>query len=144
MRLIGFNFKKISAEKFFSGNGQVKINANITLEDIIKIGDEILKSKEELISVSFTYTLDYQKDFAKVEFSGNLILSVDPKQVKEVLKEWKEKKIPEDFRMAVYNIILRKSNIKALFFEDEIGLPPHIQLPYFKKEENSNKDKNTI
>jgi len=53
---------------------------------------------------------------------------------KEVLKGWKDKETTDDFRIFLFNIILRKSNIKALQLEDELALPPHIPLPSLNKE----------
>ena len=44
----------------------------------------------------------------------------------------KDKKMPENFRMTLFNLILRKSSLKALQLEEEMNLPTHIQLPTLK------------
>ena len=61
-------------------------------------------------------------------------MSVDPRIAREVLKGWKDKENLEEFRMFMFNVILRKSNIKALELEDELNLPPHIPLPSLNKD----------
>jgi hypothetical protein len=138
MRAIGFNFKKINVEKLSSNSLEgVKVNANIDVSDISSVkAADILKSKDELVAVNFTYTVTYDPDFAKLVFSGNIILEIESKLTKEVLKSWKDKKeMSEDFRVFVFNIILRKSNLKALELEDEMNLPLHIPMPSIQKED---------
>ena len=135
MKLVGFNFNKISIEKFSNKSEKINAKMNIEIKEILKIKENVIKSKEDLLAIEFVYNIDYSPEFAKIEFTGTLLLSIDPKEAKEILKEWEQKKTPKEFRMAVYNIILKKANVKALSLEDEIGLPLHIQLPFFKKEE---------
>ena len=138
MRAIGFNYKKISIEKLPSNDLEgVKVNANIDISEISSVKPvDILKSKEELVAVQFTYVVSYDPDFAKLVFSGNIILEIEPKLAREILKSWKDKKeMPEDFRVFVFNIILRKSNLKALELEDEMNLPLHIPMPSIQKED---------
>ncbi|GAG20549.1 unnamed protein product, partial [marine sediment metagenome] len=64
------------------------------------------------------------------------------KIAKDILKEWNDKKMSEDFRITLFNIILRKSNLKAIQLEDEMNLPIHIQLPSLKKEDQVSEKKN--
>lgn len=144
MRAIGFNYKKINIEKLSSNSLEgVKVNANIDISEISSVKPaDILKSKEELIAVQFTYTVSYDPDFAKLVFSGNIILEIEPKLAKEILKSWKDKKeMPEDFRVLIFNIILRKSNLKALELEDEMNLPLHIPMPSIQEQEGKAADK---
>ncbi len=135
MKLAGFNFTKISAEKFSDALEKLKINTNIDISDIFELKSDFLKTKEELLGVKFSYVVDYEPKVAKTEINGTMILVLEPKVIKEILKKWKDKKIPEDFRIPVFNIILRKSSLKALQLEEEMNLPLHIPSPSFKKEE---------
>lgn len=132
MKLIGFNFKKIDLEKKSDNLKDLKISTGIDISDLREVKSDLFNSSEEMISVKFEYTINYEKDVAVLKFQGNLLVSVEPQQAKEVLRQWKDKKIPEDFRLSVFNIILRKSSLKALQFEEELNLPPHIPLPSFK------------
>jgi hypothetical protein len=135
MRLVSFNFNKISIEKLADGNGQIKIFTNIDVYSIEKANVDLFNDKEDLIQVKFKYTIDYEPKFAKIEFGGNMFITLDLKSSKELLKKWKDKEIPEEIRLFIFNIILIKSNIKALQFEDELGFPLHIPLPRFSKED---------
>ncbi|MFH1431496.1 MAG: hypothetical protein ABIG37_03460 [Nanoarchaeota archaeon] len=136
MKLAAFNFKKISAEKLSEQVEKIDVKAQIDITEIIPVKGGMIKSEEDLLAINFEYTLDYNPSFAKIEFIGVFVVTTNSKESKNILKEWKDKKIPADFKKGIYNIILRKSNIKALSLEDEMGLPLHIQLPFFKKEES--------
>ena len=44
----------------------------------------------------------------------------------------------EEFRILLFNIILRKANIKALELEEQMNLTLHIPLPTLKKQKKNN------
>tara|TARA_Y100000034_G_scaffold119266_1_gene160854 strand:- start:1548 stop:1967 length:420 start_codon:yes stop_codon:yes gene_type:complete len=129
MKILGFNFTKINIEKFSDNLEKLKMNTNIDISNIKQVKSDFLKSKEEIIGVKFNYIVDYSPNIAKLELNGNILLTTAPKILKDIIKQWKDKKIPEGFRMALFNIILRRSTIKSLQLEDEMNLPPHINLP---------------
>lgn len=137
MRLVGFNFSKINAEKISDKLENLKINTGIDIAEIKEVKSNFFKTKEELIGVKFEYKVDYEPGIAKLNFLGNMILSVDSKEAKEVLKEWNDKKIPETFKLTIFNIILKRSSLKALQLEDEFNLPPHVPLPSIKAPETN-------
>jgi len=143
MRLIGFNFNKISIEKLNVNVQNIKFNTKIDISSIESLKSDLIKVKDEPIKVDFVYSVLYEPDFAKLELRGSVLLSVEPKIAREVLKGWKDKEITEDFRIFLFNIILRKSNIKALELEEELNLPSHIQLPSLKKENIQEKKKDS-
>jgi len=134
MRLVGFDFKKISIERFKDQAENLKFNTKIDVSAIDTIKSDIFRSKEELLKVDFIYSVLYEPEFAKIELTGNIILAVEPRIAREVLRGWKDKQTSEEFRIFMFNIILRKANIKALQLEDELGLPLHIPLPTLSKE----------
>jgi hypothetical protein len=140
MRLIGFNFEKMSVEKFQERPESLKFNTKLDISSINPLKSDIIRTKDELLKVDFVYSVDYEPNFAKLEIKGNILLSVEPKIARDVLKGWKDKQTSEDFRLFMFNIILRKTNVKALQLEDEVGLPPHIPLPSLNKE-NVKKEK---
>lgn len=137
MRIIGFNFTKISIERLTDTGpeGELKIGTQIDVPEIKEIKSDILKTKEEILAAKFTYEVNYDPNFAKVGLEGRILIALNPKIAKDVLKQWKKKKIPEDFRILLFNVILKKSSLKALDLEEELNLPLHIPLPSFKKEE---------
>jgi len=136
MRPIGFNFEKINIEKLSDKAGNIKINTKIDISDIKEIKSTLFKTKEGIVKVKFIYDINYEPGFAKVEFEGNVLFSLEPKAAKDLVNQWKKKKISEDFRTDLFNFILRKSNLKALQLEDEMNLPLHIPLPSLKKQED--------
>jgi hypothetical protein len=136
MRIIGFNFNKINIEKFSDKIEKLKINTNINISEINEMELDLFKTKEQFIRVKFTYNIDYEPKIAKIELVGNIVFGAESKIIKDVLKQWEGKKIPEDFKIILFNVILRKSNLKALQLEEELNLPLHVSLPSLKKQEN--------
>jgi hypothetical protein len=138
MRIIGFNFTKISVEKLKEPSElkeQLKINTQIDVPELTEVKSHILKTKEEIIGAKFTYGVNYNPDFAKIELEGRILVAVEPKVAKEIFKQWKKKKMPEDFRLLLFNVVLKKSSLKALYLEEELNLPLHMPMPSFKKEQ---------
>jgi hypothetical protein len=139
MRLLGLGFKKIEIERFSESYKDLKINTNINISSIEKENSSLIKGKEEILKIRFTYTIDYEPEIAKIEFNGEIFLAIESKKHKEILKDWENKIISKELRVPLFNIILRKSNIKALQLEDEMNLPLHIPLPSIKEEDIQDK-----
>ena len=139
MKLLGFNFESLSVEKIKNRVENLKINTNIDISEIKELKNEVLKTKEVLMQVTFLYSVKYEPEFAEVNLKGNILLSIEEKLGKEVFKEWKKKKMPGSFQVALFNIILKKATIKALELEDEVNLPLHIPLPSLKQGQPENK-----
>ncbi len=140
MRVIGFNFKKMNIEKFKENPGNLKFNNKIDISSIEPLKSDFLKIKDDLLKIDYIYSVSYEPEIAKLELNGEILISVEPKMAKEILKDWKDKQTSEEFRVFLFNVILRKSNIKALQMEDDLGLPPHIPMPSLNKG-NFNKEK---
>lgn len=136
MKIIGFNFSKVSIEKISNKFKDLKINTNIDVVSAKQIKPDVFQVKEEIIEIKFNYTIDYSPEIAKISLSGNLLIMVDSKTAKNFLKQWKNKKFPEEHKIPLFNVILKKSNLKALQLEDEMGLPLHIPLPSVKEQNN--------
>ena len=132
MKILGFNFTKISAEIISKRPDDLKLSTNIDVSEIGNAKADFLKSDEKILAIKFSNTVDYSPNYAKIILEGNLILSTTEDQSKEVLEEWKDKKMPEDFKISIFNIILRRSTLKALQLEEELNLPTHIPLPSVK------------
>lgn len=133
MKLAGFNFTKINVEKGTKERPKdLKINTNIEILDITTKKSSFLKAKETFLVIQFSHMIEYGQGFAKIELSGNVALVLDSKMGKDILKEWKQKKMPVDFKIDLFNLILNKTNIRALPLEEEMNLPYHIPLPSLK------------
>jgi len=142
MKIIGFNFDKINIEKLtIKTEKNLEVKTNIDILEIKEIKSESTIMKEDFIGVQFIFNINYDPDFAKINLSGNVLFAVDSKLSKDILKQWKDKKMPEDFRILLFNVILRKANLKALELEEEMNLPLHVPMPSLKKQEDKPNDK---
>ena len=140
MKIIGFNFSSIHAEKSDNSAENLNVKTNIDISEIHSVKSDFFNPKESLIGVKFEYKIDYEPEFAKIYFIGTVLFSMDSKESSEILKQWEDKKIPENFRMSLFNIILKKSNLRSLQLEEELNLPLHIPMPSLKpqsKQKNS-------
>jgi len=127
MKIIGFSIKKISAEVKENKKTNIEITSNLNLEDIKE--SKLESTKQKSILINFNFYVDYKPNVAKIEFKGHLILLDDENKTEEIIKSWKEKKLPESIQLPVLNYILEKCNLKSLELEEELGLPLHIPLP---------------
>jgi hypothetical protein len=139
MKIFGFNFTKLRIEKFSGKIENIKINTNVDILEIKPVENSFIKSEDKFISVGFNYSVIYESNIAELNLAGNILLSLENKRADDLLKQWKNKEMPEDFRFNLFDLIIKKSMLKALQLEEEVGLPPHIPLPSIKKQENSDK-----
>lgn len=130
MTLIGFNLQKISIERKKPIKGEVNIKTNLKITDIIEEQaiPEISKERKA-IKFEFDFIIKYEPDIAEIRFAGHVLDMEDEKTARKILDEWKDKKINEELRLSVSNMVWIKCNIKAFLLEEEIGLPIHIPLP---------------
>jgi hypothetical protein len=131
MNLLGLNFTKISIERIKESAPPpgIKVDTNIDIPVIEKTSLENYPGDNDIILIKFTYILEYKPDFAKLEFRGNIILELEKPLSEDLFEQWKEQKIPKELRVAIFNLIFTKSNIKALTLEDQLNLPPHLPMP---------------
>jgi hypothetical protein len=132
MKIIGLNYKKISIEKIKDIEAGVKINTHIGITDIQKRDLELFKS-QDLAHFEYEFKINYEPGFASILFEGSLLVLIeDPQQAKNLFKEWKNKKIPEEIRKEILNLVLAKCNLKALQLEEDFNLPSHLPFPQIK------------
>lgn len=125
IKLVGFKYTKVIVERNEENKGDLKITPNINLQSIDKFKSE---SKQEILEIKFNFNIDYDS-LGKIELTGRMLLSADSKTVKDALEGWKNKKLDNNINMIILNVIMQKASIKALQLEEEMNLPPHIQLP---------------
>ena len=136
MQIIGFNFSKISAEKKKALDGKIEVKSNLEVKNISPEKIEMIKDKD-VLKFGFEFTIDYTPNVASIAFEGFILLIVDKEQSKEILKKWKAKKVSDEVRIPLFNMILTKCNLKALQFEEEFGIPTHIPLPRINPQQNN-------
>lgn len=125
MQIIGFNLNKIFIEKKDKQKEKINIKQNINIENISK--DRITISNEEVLKINFSFVINYDPDFAKLEFQGVLLIIPKKGESKNIIESWENKKLSNEFKIPLLNFIMNKCNIKALFLEDELNLPIHLQ-----------------
>jgi len=136
MKIVSFNFTKLSAERLKDSVDEIKINTEVDFPEIKEIKLPHLKIKESLIEAKFEYRVNYDPGLASVVIQGKVLFAVDEETSKEVLKEWKKKTLPEDFRILLVNVVMKKSTLRALNLCENLGLPAHISLPTLRKSKN--------
>ena len=115
MKILGINFTKLNAEKSSIDPKGVKIGTHIDLSEIREVKSDFFSSKERILGIKFN----------------------------KVLEGWKEKNLPDDFRLSIFNLILKKSSLKALQLEEELNIPLHIAMPFLKPQDTSQDSKQT-
>ncbi|MSS74763.1 hypothetical protein EXS73_00915 [Candidatus Pacearchaeota archaeon] len=146
MRLIGFNFTQIAAERKNTLQPGMNINTNLELTDVQEEKIDMLKDKTPL-KVSFSQTVIYssskeakkQEECAKITFAGSMLIAASSEDAKELLKSWKKKEVPSGIKIPLFNIILTKCSVKALQLQEELNLPLHPQLPRLTPQPTQNK-----
>jgi len=139
MKILGFNYTKINVEKNKELSKDLKISNKIDVLGISEVKQDVLKSKDEVLAVKFSYSIEYSPGIASVNLEGTIMLSTDSEMAKDVMKKWKNKETPEEFRIPLFNIIFRKAGLKALELEDEMNLPLHMSMPTLRRDDKSSK-----
>lgn len=139
MQVIGFNFKKISAEKKEKNNA-VSVNTNIQFMDVSKEKVEMLD--KDALKILFSFSVSYgdkeknESQTGEVVMDGEILLSAESEESKQITKEWKKKKIPDGIRIPLLNFIIKRCSAKALSLEEDLGLPYHLPIPQVKPGQN--------
>lgn len=134
MTIIGFNIRKMGIERKNNIKGPVNVKTDLKISDIKEEQDipDIAKDKKTL-KFEFDFSINYEPKVATINFSGHVLNVESESDAKKILSEWKNKKIGEDLRLKISQMIWVKCNVKAFLLEEEIGLPIHIPLPRLGK-----------
>ena len=136
MAVIGFDLNKIMVERTGNVAGEIKINNNVAIKEIDKIGIPIKRDDQEGLRFGFEFTSSYEPKMGKVIIRGNIVVVENKKKAEDILKQWKkDKKAESDVMTAVLNMVLEKCNIEALILSRDVNLPPSIPLPKVKPKE---------
>jgi hypothetical protein len=130
MQVLGFNFTKIQGERspeFKEDQSEKKVNSNIDFTNVEKETLEAIKS--DILKISFKFDVIYDPKIGHLVFEGVIVLKADENETKQILNDWKEKKVPDSLKLPLLNLVLTKCSLKALQMEDELSLPLHIPLP---------------
>ena len=124
--LLGFNFTKISAQRYPDFKGKLEVKPKINIASIEK--HELNLIKQDAVKVKFSFGINY-KDLADIDLDGEVILKTDASTQKEILSGWKDKKLDSEVQSIILNLIMQKASIRAIELEEEMNLPIHIKIP---------------
>ena len=134
MSVVSFSFDKIVVERKKALEVPLKAKTSIKVTDIKE--EELTLAggrKDLLLRFLFEYFVDYQTNQASVLLGGNVLYSGKREDLEKVVKEWKKtKKFTPQISKEVLNHVFMRCNIKALSFEQEVNIPPHIVLPHLQ------------
>lgn len=133
MKFIGYSVEKILAENKKLIKENLEVSTDISIKNVFE--DEIELFKEETpLKISFEFKVEYKPGFADIMIKGAILILFEKKLAKEILKEWaKNKKVPEDIRIDLFNFIISKTTLRAIQIEEELGVPYHLPLPRLEK-----------
>ena len=138
MRIAGFNFTKVVAERSPDFEVGSNISTNIEFVDIKNEETDITREDSNALRVSFKFSVSYnekdKKDSnnAEISFLGFIIIITTKDEANDILKEWKKKALPNSFRVPIFSFILKRCSARALQLEDELNLPLHVPIPQIK------------
>ena len=132
MAILNFNFTKILVERQGKVSKQVNIKSGMNIVDV-KESEMIETTKQKAFSISFSFNTNYEPNIGQILLEGNLLYLIDEKSAKEISDFWaKNKSLPQNVALQVFNKILHSCNVEALILSREINLPSPIQLPKIK------------
>lgn len=129
MAVVGFSFSKVLVERKKAPNASgVKVKADIK---VVGVDKESIGQDNNVARFEFEFTLDYEES-GNVLFLGDILFMDEPKKITQMLEMWKKQKaVPKEVLKQLLNAALYRCNIKALELSQEVGLPPHLNLPHF-------------
>ena len=138
MKVIGFGFEKISSEKKNPIKGKLEISANAQIQEITEEKADMLKDVS-LLKFNFEFKLEYNPNIANIEIDGYVLVSIEKKEAKEIIKKWKSKELDDKIRLDILNFVISKTGLKALQIEEDLDLPFHMPFPRImnKKEDKA-------
>ncbi|MBS3166601.1 hypothetical protein J4403_00140 [Candidatus Woesearchaeota archaeon] len=138
MPILSFNINKIDLEKKESTNKPVNVKSNLNVVNVKEANIEISKEKQPLADVSFEFLVTYEPNVGLVKINGSLLYTHEAKKVKKFIEDWKKKKdVDKDIMETILNTCLSRCSIKALYYEQEVGLPPHLKLPRVSQQDKA-------
>lgn len=134
MAILSFGFNKILVEKSTKTSKQINIKSGLHILDVVS-SDVIKDSKQKAFSIKFKFDVDYQPSMGVILLEGELLYLASEELAKKLEASWnKDKSLPKDVGMVVFNRILQNCNVEALILSREINLPAPLQLPKISAE----------
>lgn len=131
MAIVGFDFRKMSAEKNDkSKGGKISINNNVTVKEVEMAEASIAGKGQKLLRYSFEFKSEYKPDLGNIKLEGEVLSLEEGKKAEELEKSWKkDKTLPPEVMQSVISTALNKCNVQALILSQQVNLPSPIPLP---------------
>ncbi len=132
MAILNFNFSKILVEKTGKVTKQMNIKSGMNITDVVS-SDVIKGTGQKAYAIKFAFNVNYEPKFAQILLEGAIIYLADEKLGKQIEDSWKkDKALPKDIALNIFNRILHNCNVESLILSKELDLPAPIQLPKVK------------
>jgi len=132
MAILNFGFTKILVEKIGKVSKQVNIKSGMNIVSVSE-SDMIDATKQKAFLIKFSFETKYEPKIGNINLEGELLYLADVETAKTISAAWdKNKSLPKDIALKVFNKILHNCNVEALLLSREINLPSPIQLPKIK------------
>ncbi|MCA9477804.1 MAG: hypothetical protein KDK61_08365 [Simkania sp.] len=132
MAILNFGFTKILVEKKGKLSKQINIKSGMNITDVAE-SEMIDATKQKAFLIKFAFETNYEPKLGNINLEGELLYLLDAETAKTVSDSWKKNKsLPKDIALKVFNKILHNCNVEALILSREINLPSPIQLPKVK------------
>lgn len=129
MAILNFGFNKIHVEKKGKTTKQINIKSGLHILNVAS-SDVIKDVKQKAFGITFKFIVDYEPEVGVIELEGELLYLANPEVADKIQASWdKDKSLPKDVGMVVFNRILQNCNVEALILSREINLPAPLQLP---------------
>jgi len=136
MSVVGFNFTRITAEKKGKPKGKINIRNNLSIKDVKAEEVAVTADDREGVRVSFEFNSSYDPDIGSIQLLADVLLLENQEKKKAIMDTWNEKKnIPSEFIEPLFNLVLRRCNVKALVLAEDLRLPSPIQMGKVKMKE---------
>lgn len=128
MVLVQLHFSKILAEKGKLTTKEYKVKQDLLIQkiDLKKLGNT------EYIVLDFRVNVEYTPNFAMFSLEGSAVFTETEAGMKIIRETYeKKKKLPGKWGIDAMNLVMMRAHLKVLQLTQDIGVPPHIQLPLY-------------
>ncbi len=140
MPVIGMQLTKIEAARKSNPTPGFKVESMPSIVSVEEKELPALGGNGKVLVINFTFTVDYRPDIASIKISGEILYLEEGERTGA--KSWaKNKALPQNIMIEVYNTIFRKGLLKALVLSDDMQLPPPLQVPIVTPKKNDGKEK---
>jgi hypothetical protein len=112
---------------------QMMISTNIKITNAEKKNMNLGGEKKQGMDINFVFTTLYGDNGSKIEVEGIIFYLGEKKELDEIEKSWKDKKVlpSEELALLINNRALEIGLLQAIALADQLRLPTPIKLPKF-------------